>query len=690
MNIRLAIATGLMIITWAVVATRFQPSPIPTVEQLLPPHSLEDSKLIRARLKNRTQFTLLNLPEGVQAGPRQRLLSQLQESITGVHILCISSITAGASSIESQPNLSECKRNSQNPPDLMLLWRNLSKQSSDPDASLYQEIESAVSEILPSAVARQSQLFAPEMVRAASWRAAAGDIRTIAPLLAAIIVVVPLLAFRSATAPAFIFLTAATTTTATLLLFTGGMHSDFNALLLAVIPLVWAVSSMDAAHLVERIDAHRRRGLSMPFNRAVRELAAPCAVTTATTFIGFGALTLQGDSPLLHSFGTTAAAGTLLAILFTFLFGWLLLNHQDAARLRPYTINPLARLSHGIVKAALRHPVAILVLWICLALSVTPYVTQLQRETPFPNIFSPGTAMHERIESLQQLLASDLRPLTLYLVATDEQGAQKEPMLHALGSTSDYVGKLPESRLVLPAAIIRARCAEGCADQETPITQAMGLIDDSGVARIDILFARHSNDRQREIGTWLEHFDQTMLGHHRLVFDGPGYLYPRVELLGVAGAVSGMLWSLFGVVLILWLVLRNRVQVAAASLSTLLPLWLVAGFMGAFDIDWSLALLGVPAMLFGLAVDDTIHLLWHRKPRASPHLVLRRNALRSGAALTSTTLMLCLCISTLLLSSLHANQEIAILLALGMSLALLLDLTLLPATISLLRRRSPR
>ncbi|MCG7950320.1 MAG: hypothetical protein N0E56_03760 [Candidatus Thiodiazotropha endolucinida] len=133
---------------------------------------------------------------------------------------------------------------------------------------------------------------------------------------------------------------------------------------------------------------------------------------------------------------------------------------------------------------------------------------------------------------------------------------------------------------------------------------------------------------------------------------------------------------------------RQISLVAPALLVTLLPLWLAVGCMGVAGVDWSLALLGVPAMLFGLAVDDSIHLLWHRQSPASLNLILRRNALRSGAALTTTTVMLCLSVATLSLSSLQANQEIALLLAFGM--ALLMDLTLLPAAINLLRRKSPR
>ncbi|MES9827706.1 MAG: MMPL family transporter [Candidatus Thiodiazotropha sp.] len=690
MNLRLTIATALMITVWAVMSTWFQPSSTPTVEQLLPPQTFAKSKQIRDSLNSHAQFALLNLPAALQLASRKRLLKQIHESIPDLQMLCIPLPPASDPSVAVRLTLTGCSNGEQDRSDTILFWRSTSKYQAEAHVSLYHALETKLAENLAPVAVKQSQLFTPELVRSASWQAAADDLVLIAPLLGIIIIAVPLLAFRSLAAPAFIFLTASVTTTTTLLLFNLSLHGGFNALLLAVIPIVWAVASMDAAHLIERIESHRRRGLSRCFQRAVRELAAPCAVTTATTFIGFGALALQGDSPLLRSFGLTAAAGALLAFVFTFLLGWLLLNHENTAHSPRYTISPIATMCHTLVKAALRRPLSTLVLWILFAASLTPFATRVTTETPFPNIFSRGHPLSVTTEKLQQSLSSDLRPFTIYLAAEKPSGKDRKRLLHALNATTDYLTKIPESRLVLPAAIVQTVCDQPCLVDTTSSNQWKELIDDSGVVRMDVFFSSLDQARQREIVAWLENFDRTMLGHHKLVFDGPGYLYPAVESLGVSGAVNGLLFSLTGVLLLLWLVFRRISLVAPALLVTLLPLWLVVGCMGVAGIDWSLALLGVPAMLFGLAIDDSIHLLWHRKSPASLNLILRRNALRSGAALTTTTVMLCLSIATLSLSSLQANQEIALLLAFGMALALLMDLTLLPAAINLLRRKSPR
>ncbi|MEL0584387.1 MAG: MMPL family transporter [Candidatus Thiodiazotropha sp. (ex. Lucinoma kazani)] len=694
MKPRLAIATTLMIIVWAVMATHFQPSSIPTIEQLLPPESIAQTREIRSLFSETSQHVLLYLPTEMENTSTATLLKELHSSISGLHSLCLfSSRMSETSTADLLPfTLLPCskKESISSQPDLILFWRITSRQLAVDTPSLRKRIEDNLKSALSPPFVKKSHLYAPEIISEASWEAALSDLRWIAPLLGLIVFVVPLFAFRSLTAPAFIFLTAGLTTTTTLLLFNGNLHGGFNALLLAVVPLLWAVASMDAAHLVERVQSNQIRGLPKPFYRAIRDLAGPCTVTTVTTAIGFAALALQGDAPLLRTFGLTAAAGTLLAIIFTTLLGWLFLNSGITRKTALSSINPLADLSHSLVQTSIRYPVLTLIIWGLLLISLIPLVSRVTTHTPFPHIFSQDHPLTAKTAKLQQLLGTDLRPLTIYLVADKESGLNKQRLLHATAATVDYLAKLPETRLILPVALISQTCDIACLENTISTTDLLWFHEKRGIARLEIHFAVASAQRQQEIQTWLEKFDQTMLGHHRLIFDGPGYHYPTVEALGISGAFTGIIWSLAGILFSLLVVFRRLRVVLPALLVTLLPLWLIIGLMGAAEIDWSLALLGVPAMLFGLAVDDTIHLLWSQTPNASVNRTLRYNALRSGAALTATTLMLFLSVLTLALSGLQANREIALLLSAGMALALAMDLTLLPASVSLMRHRSPQ
>ncbi|MEW8220417.1 MAG: MMPL family transporter [Candidatus Thiodiazotropha taylori] len=690
LNPRLLFATLLMIAVWAAMAGWFRPSSTPTVEQLLPAQIVADAKQLRDSLQNTSHFVLLYFSDSLPMERRQTLLQQLEALPESIKMLCLSASGNSSTSAQAQLRLSECNNAEHSDFGSALFWHQSNRSSRHTQRSLHQTLEAELEQRLEPSELKQIALYSPESIRSQSWQAANDDLPRIAPLLGLIILTIPLLAFRSLPAPAFIFLTASSTTTLTLLIFNFSLDGGFNALLLAVIPLIWAVSSMDAAHLVDRLESHHRRGTPQPFRHAFQELIGPCSVTTATTFIGFGALALQDSSPLLRSFGLTAAAGTGLALVITFLLGWLLLEPNHRKPRRPSRVNRFAALSHSLVRTTGRYPLPVLIAWLVITLSMAPFATRVTSEIPFPNIFASDHPMSHQTEILQQRFSSDLRPLTLYLTPTKKIGSERDTLLHAVSATSDYLSKLPEVRLVLPTAIIPTLCDAECRSKGSTTSHLKGYLDDSGVVRLDVLLSPTERVRQQQIIDWLRHFDQTMLSYHRIVFDGPGYLYPKVESLGLTGALNGLLISLSGIILLLFAVFRQLRLVMAALLVTLLPLWFVVGIMGTTGINWSLALLGVPAMLFGLAVDDTIHLLWHRKRPTSFRRLLRYNAIKSGTALTSTTLMLCLCVATLGLSSLQANQHIAILLSFGMALALLLDLTLLPALLSLMRRKSPR
>ena len=86
------------------------------------------------------------------------------------------------------------------------------------------------------------------------------------------------------------------------------------------------------------------------------------------------------------------------------------------------------------------------------------------------------------------------------------------------------------------------------------------------------------------------------------------------------------------------------------------------------------------SIAFGIAVDDTIHLLHSFKHNKEPNFETRWTQIlkRDGRAISLTTTVLCLGFTVLTISSFLPTQQFGILLAVGMLLALLGDLIFLP------------
>jgi hypothetical protein len=136
----------------------------------------------------------------------------------------------------------------------------------------------------------------------------------------------------------------------------------------------------------------------------------------------------------------------------------------------------------------------------------------------------------------------------------------------------------------------------------------------------------------------------------------------------------------------LWIT-RSKLQALVAVFSSIVPAALLAGCMALLGVPWSIAMLPMPAVLLGLMNDDTIHMLWSsQKSERFGRRYFQRNALAAGPALLATTVVLAGAVGTLGVSGLQTNQSLGWLIPLGLVLALLCNLTLLPALSSLLHK----
>ncbi|MCA8924437.1 MAG: MMPL family transporter [Planctomycetes bacterium] len=144
---------------------------------------------------------------------------------------------------------------------------------------------------------------------------------------------------------------------------------------------------------------------------------------------------------------------------------------------------------------------------------------------------------------------------------------------------------------------------------------------------------------------------------------------------------TSLLLALGVVLALIALWTRSLRLTALALLPNLIPLLALAGCMGALGIELRLATSVVFCLAFGVAVDDTIHLLaaLARHRDAQPAVQVRYALERTGSALVGTTLVLVCGFGVLLASGVLANRILGGLCALALLVALAADLLLLPA-----------
>ena len=122
-----------------------------------------------------------------------------------------------------------------------------------------------------------------------------------------------------------------------------------------------------------------------------------------------------------------------------------------------------------------------------------------------------------------------------------------------------------------------------------------------------------------------------------------------------------------------------------AMVPNLLPILVVGGFMGFVDIPIDMANLLIASIAIGIAVDDTIHFLYHFKVKhaatGNVEASLKDAFYHAGRAMVSTTMILSLGFAVYMASNMVSILRFGLLIAMTVVLALVIDLIFAPALI---------
>ncbi len=536
-------------------------------------------------------------------------------------------------------------------------------------------------------------------MRVASRQVVQNDLRRMLPLMIAAITVIPVL-FVPMQAAILFPLAVAVISCSLLLLLLQLVEGGIGHLSLLLLPLVWAIATLDAMHLLDRTGRHRLKGNLQPTRSAIRDLRLPCLMTSLTTAAACLILAIQEASPLLSRFGLWAGIGALTAYLVTFLIGGLYTPVPGYGR-SPGTWT--RGVPFTLVSLAQRYCAKTRWLWLTLGLLCLPGLSALETDIRFPDLFADSSPLTAELRQLQGLTGTDLRPLDLVLEASDQAGSEPPALLHAARAVINYARSWPETRMLLPADLIQndtATLPHNPNQAEKALATLLAqhpdadswLNPDQGAVRIQLHLAPHTMQRKTELLGWLEAFDRQVLRHHQLAFGGTGFTFHRVQQQGGKAALRSWLGSTLIILLMIALVIRRRLGVViAGAVAILLPLLMLLGVMGYLGIPWGLSLMLLPILYVGLAVDDLLHLLWPlRGYKGATNTAVRAGALKAGPAIVASSLVLAACTAALGFSDLQVMRQLALLLPVGILLALFSSLTLLPALLSPSSHKSAR
>jgi uncharacterized protein len=493
-----------------------------------------------------------------------------------------------------------------------------------------------------------------------------------------------------------------------------------TAILAALPPLLVVIAITASIHLLMAFLRHPDLEVAPALVRAAEEVGPACFWAAATTAAGFGAFLLS-DLVSFRHFGLSAAIGLGLAFVgtFTLLPGLLCLLPPRTRGPERARLGVVPELLAAAVSAATRRPRFILATGCALLLGLAAGIPRLYYDVEFG-----GQSLVLR--SVRFMEANFRKPMTTEVVVTIPEGKriydeetlrllkrlegyfEREPGTGISWSFLDFLeeghrlrhGRRPESFDALVAkapeemAIVASYDGLSAFWSESAQLGPDGNLVYRDRARISV---HRSWLHPYEVGPYVDRLD-TFLETLNRELEPRGYRADHQGALQLAAMAERRIretqWRSFAaafavVAATLWALLWSTPGLAVlATLVNVLPVVGVLGLMGWVGIAVDPANTMVAAVLLAIAVDDTIHvsLRYSReRSRGAPRRAAVSSTIASvGQAIVVTSICLALGFAVLMFSRWGGLVSFGLLASLGIVIALLADLLLLPA--ALLRR----
>lgn len=477
----------------------------------------------------------------------------------------------------------------------------------------------------------------------------------------------------------------------------------------AVYVVVAVVGVADGVHLLARARELRARGLERrpAALRALQEVGPPCCYASLTTGIAFASLAWS-DLPLVADMGLQVALGVAAALVLSLLLFpaaalWLT---REVSRSDDAEDGRLASLLTALDGWAATRPRLIAGVFLGLTLLALGGASRLRANTPLLADLEPEHPLRQANRLLEERLGGAI-PLELLIEAPSagfpfarERMAKVDALsaeLRTWPAIASATGPVDALRHL--SALLGGAGGQELAPEEIPslLPSALLLAEeqvspwvaaDAGVLRIRLRMRDVDSQEALALFARIEARSAEVLGEGGVQLTGQGFLAQSVNAAIVSHFLRGFLFALGAVTLVLLIALRDLPLALASLLPNLFPVLALAGLLPLLGVELRYTSALVLSIVFGLAVDDTIHFLAQLSRQRGP-APLRETVRVAGPGLVLTSLLLAGGFGVLMAADFLPLRVVGQTLAITAALALSADLLLLPALLRLLGRGGP-
>ncbi|MEA2073755.1 MAG: MMPL family transporter [Campylobacterota bacterium] len=447
---------------------------------------------------------------------------------------------------------------------------------------------------------------------------------------------------------------------------------------------------------------------------ALKNNIVPIAMTSLTTAVGFASLGFSSIEPI-STLGVAITSGALIAFIFTIvLVPSILLTLNDNYLIKPVKFLNLLEVK-GYGEFIIKHDRKIVGVSLLLFLLLGAGLKDLKVDSNSINYFEDTTVVKSGSNFIQENLTGPM----IYEVIVDSKVKEgiknpeflKEVVVFEIALKSEFESVTFSSSLKDVVLRMQERL-NATSDEKMPQTQnlvaqylllysmslpqGMELNDKIDVSerylRVSLNTNVQNTSQDLKMIEWIKNYWSKNTSYSADV-QGQSAIFAYMQSSVTDTLINSITATLLIVTLAMFFIFKNLKMLWLFVLPNIAPIVVVAGVMGHLGINVDIGVAISAAVILGIAVDDTIHFFSKyfdaikTKPLGE---TIDYVISHSGNAMILTTLILSVTFSIFTISSFIPNVNFAIVTIIALNIALVLDLVLLPALLSIVSKKDRR
>lgn len=464
-------------------------------------------------------------------------------------------------------------------------------------------------------------------------------------------------------------------------------------------PILFFVSMSDAVHLMNALKKSEDCSRAQQVKNALKIVWIPTLLTSITTAIGFLSLIWINTEPV-QLLGIFAAIGILFAFFMTFTAGLMLTSLTNYSSAKKSLAIP--KKWWDIIQQK-QH--TIIIGYILIVLIMIPGIAQLKVNALLLDDLPPTSSIRKDFEYADKQLGGS-KPYEMRITVSDSSlTIWDKAVMDEINKIDAYLThQYLIANVQSPATIIKylhmtnnggLNSHYAYPSKKGDYKQALKLKRHIDPQRINQLVTG-DNKTGRIIGFFPElGSHETTIRNNKMLDDfkkkidhqilsysitGTTYLIDKSHKLLSINLLKGLLTATLLIGIILALYFKSWKLLFISLIPNIIPLLVVAGLMGWLGISLKMTTSIIFTIAFGIAVDDTIHMMSYylKNEETAPIKRMKDTFNHAGSAILITSIIMSSGFSLYLFSNFGATFYLGLFVSLSLLIALIVDLTLLP------------